>query len=74
MIAEGFGKCEKQLHMFFKQIRKLFENTGYSVLMAVKELVFAFLAGIIPMLPSPIKYFLDFAGITKMLDGALNRQ
>ena len=42
--------------------------------MAVKELVFAFLAGIIPMLPSPIKYFLDFAGITKMLDGALNRQ
>ena len=74
MIAEGFGKCEKQLHEFFKQLRKLFENTVYGMLMAVKELVFAFLAGVIPMLPSPLKYFLDFSGITKMLEGSLNRQ
>jgi hypothetical protein len=24
MIAEGFGKCENQLHSFFKQLRKIF--------------------------------------------------
>ena len=74
VIAEGFGKCEKQLHEFFKQLRKLFENSVYSVLMALKELVFAFLAGVVPMLPSPVKWFLDMAGITKLLEGSLNRQ
>ena len=42
--------------------------------MALKELLFAFLAGVIPMLPGPLKWFLDLAGITKMLEGSLNRQ
>lgn len=74
IMAEGFGKCEKQLHGFFKKLRKLFENTIYSMLMATKEIFFAFLAGVIPMLPSPIKYFLDFSGVTKMLEGSLSRQ
>jgi len=44
------------------------------MLMAVKEIFFAFLAGVIPMLPGPLKYFLDFSGITKMLEGSLDRQ
>ena len=44
------------------------------MIMAAKELLFAFLAGVIPMLPGPLKYFLDFSGITKMLEGSLNRQ
>ena len=44
------------------------------MLMALKELVFAFLAGVIPMLPGPLKWFLDLAGITKMLESSLNRQ
>lgn len=42
--------------------------------MAAKEIFFAFLAGVIPMLPGPVKYFLDFSGVTKMLDSSLNRQ
>ena len=74
LIAEGFGKCEGQLHSFFKQLRKIFENSVYSMLLAAKEILFAFLAGVIPMLPSPLKYFLDFSGITKMLDTSLDRQ
>lgn len=44
------------------------------MLLAAKEIFFAFLAGVIPMLPAPVKYFLDFSGLTKMLEGSLNRQ
>ena len=73
LITEFFGRNEKQLHEFFKQIRKVFENSVYNVATAAKELVFAFLAGVLPKLPAPIRIPLAYLGIEDYLNKALDK-
>ena len=71
LITEFFGRNEKQLHDFFKQIRKLFENSIYKVLSAVREMFFALLAGLLPRLPAPLRIPLAFMGIEDFLNKSL---
>ena len=73
LITEFFGRNEKQLHEFFKQLRKIFENTFYSFFSAAKELLFAFLAGLLPRLPPPIPTLLEYMGIQEYLNKALDK-
>lgn len=73
IVFEFFSKNEKILHAFFKQMRKVFENTIYSWLEGVKDIVFAILAGIIPKLPSAIRTPLEFLGFTKYLDKSFDK-
>ena len=73
MVFEFFSRNEKILHTIFKQVRKIFENTIYSWLEGVKDIVFALLAGIIPKLPSAIRTPLEFLGLTKFLDKSFDK-
>lgn len=73
IVFEMFSKNEKLLHTFFKQVRKIFENTLYRWAEGVKEIIFAILAGIIPKLPSAIRTPLEFIGITKYFDQSLDK-
>ena len=66
-ISELFATNEKLLHNLFKMARKIFENTIYSWIDAVKELILALLASIIPKLPAPLRLPLDFIGVTGYL-------
>ena len=57
----------------FKYTRKILESTVYKWLEAVKDIMFALLAAIIPKLPSAIKTPLEFIGITKYLNVRLDK-
>ena len=63
-LSELYNKNEKLLHEIFKQIHKSLENTLYLWLKNIKELLFALIGGLIPLLPSVIKTPLDFVGIS----------
>lgn len=67
LITEGFSRHEKQLHEFFKWLRQVFENTFYKSIGAFKDILFAFLAGLLPRMPAPVTFVLSFTGIDKML-------
>ena len=73
VVFELFSKNERLLHGFFKQVRKIFENTLYRWLEGIREIVFAILAGIIPKLPSAIRTPLEFIGVTKYFDQSLDK-
>ena len=49
------------------------ENTVYSILRAFRDIFFAFLSGVIPKLPDPIRYPLDFIGLTSYLEKSVNQ-
>ena len=49
------------------------ENTIYAFLRACKDILFAFLSGVIPKLPDPIRYPLDLMGVTSYLERNVNR-
>lgn len=49
------------------------ENTIYSLFRACRDLFFAFLCGIIPKLPDPIRYPLDMMGFTAYLERSINK-
>jgi hypothetical protein len=51
----------------------LLENTVYAFLKAFRDILFAFLVGIIPKLPDPIRYPLDLIGVTSFLETSVNR-
>lgn len=72
LITEGFSRHEKRLHEFFKTLRQVFENSVYKGLSAVRDIFFAFLAGLLPKLPGPILFVLTYTGIEKMLNDALD--
>ena len=59
------------MHEFFKMLRQVFENSVYKGLGAVKDIFFAFLAGIVPRLPGPIQMILTYTGIEKYLKDAV---
>jgi hypothetical protein len=61
------------LHNFFKQMRKIFENTLYAWFEGIKDIVFALLAGLIPKLPSAIRFPLEFIGVTKILERSFDK-
>jgi hypothetical protein len=56
------------LHEFFKWLRKIFENSVYKVFQAVRDIFFAFLAGILPKLPTPLRMGLAFIGVEEFLN------
>ena len=73
IVSEFFSRNEKILHSFFKQMRKIFENTLYAWLEGIKDIAFAILAGIIPKLPSAIRTPLEFIGITKYFEKSFDK-
>lgn len=73
LIVEFFGRNEKQLHQLFKQIKKVFENTFFNFFNAVKEILLAFLAGLLPRLPAPVRIPLAYMGIEDYLKQALDK-
>lgn len=73
IIQEFFGRNEVLLHELFKYLRKALESTVYKWFEGARDIMFAFLAAIIPRLPSAIKTPLEFIGITKFLDARLDK-
>jgi hypothetical protein len=73
IVYEFFSHNEKLLHGFFKQMRKILENTVYLWLDGIKDIVFAIIAGIIPRLPSALRTPLDFIGVTKFFEKSLDK-
>jgi hypothetical protein len=71
-LTEVFGSNEKMFHHIFKFIHQFMENTVYAFLRACRDLFFAFLSGIIPKLPDPIRYPLDMMGVTSYLEKSIN--
>jgi len=63
---------EKVFHRFFKYIHQVMENTIYAFLRACKDILFAFLSGIIPKLPDLVRYPLDMIGVTAFLDKSVS--
>ena len=49
------------------------ENTIYGWLDKTKDLMLAFVFGLLPMLPGPLKAGLDFIGISDYLEKSLNK-
>ena len=73
IVFELFHRNEKFLHSVFKQLRYIFENTVLQALEGVKDIALSILAGLIPMLPSPVKKLLDFFHVTKYLEKSLDK-
>lgn len=63
---------EKGFHKFFKYIHQIMENTIYAFLRACRDIVFAFLNGLIPMLPDMLKMPLHMMGVTTYLESKVN--
>jgi len=51
IINEFFSKNETMLHEIFKYIHKVMENTIYGWVSGIKDIIFALISGIIPMMP-----------------------
>lgn len=62
-----FQRNQKLLHALFKKIKNVFENTIYSFIEAVRDVIFGFILGLFPLLPDIIRTPLQFIGIEKIL-------
>ena len=72
-LFEVLQANEKLFHEFFKYLHRVMENTIYAFLNAMRDILFAFLCGVIPKLPDPIRYPLDLMGVTLYLEKSVNR-
>jgi hypothetical protein len=43
------------LHALFKKIKNVFENTIYSFIEAVRDVIFGFILGLFPLLPDIVR-------------------
>ena len=73
ILNDLLSKNEKILHEIFKSIHRMMENTIYGWVTKIKDIVFALVAGFIPLLPQVIRTPLDFLGITEYLEKSLNK-
>jgi len=71
-LIEALGANEKMLHHIFKVLHQFMENTVYAFLRAIRDLIFAFLLGVIPNLPGPLRYPLDMMGLTTYMEKTVN--